>query len=81
MVREAYRLSVEERPGAVHLELPEDIAAEECDDRIFKVVGHRRPDADEGSIRQAAKMIESAKMPFIVDWCWCKQKKNRCCAY
>ena len=24
MVREAYRLSVEERPGAVHLELPED---------------------------------------------------------
>ncbi|MDE2706996.1 MAG: thiamine pyrophosphate-binding protein, partial [Gemmatimonadota bacterium] len=28
-VREAFRLAEEERPGAVHLELPEDIACEE----------------------------------------------------
>lgn len=27
-VRECFRLAEEERPGAVHLELPEDIAAE-----------------------------------------------------
>ena len=40
LVRESFRLAMEERPGAVHLELPEDIAAEECDDRIFEVVGH-----------------------------------------
>ena len=66
MVREAYRLSIEERPGAVHLELPEDIAAEECDDRIFSVVGHRRPDADEVAIDDAVKMIESAKMPLLL---------------
>ncbi len=66
MVREAYRLSIEERPGAVHLELPEDIAAEECDDRVFKVVGHRRPDADEMAIQEAVKMIEAAKMPLLL---------------
>ena len=30
MVREAFRIAQEERPGPVHLELPEDIAAEEC---------------------------------------------------
>jgi len=66
MVREAYRLSIEERPGAVHLELPEDIAAEECDDRIFKVVGHRRPDADEMAIQKAVEMIEAAKMPLLL---------------
>ena len=29
VVREAFRLASEERPGAVHIELPEDIAAEE----------------------------------------------------
>ena len=29
-VREAFRIAQEERPGPVHLELPEDIAAEEC---------------------------------------------------
>lgn len=66
IVREAYRLSVEERPGAVHIELPEDIAAEEGDDRIFKVVGHRRPDADLSAIQEAAKLIEEAKMPLLL---------------
>src|SRR3954462_10059758 len=31
IVRDAFRVAVEERPGPVHLELPEDIAAEEAD--------------------------------------------------
>ena len=66
MVRESFRLAMEERPGAVHLELPEDIAAEECDDRIFDVVGFRRPDASEMAIQEAAKMIEQAKMPLLL---------------
>jgi len=66
MVREAFRLAAEERPGAVHLELPEDIAAEDCKYRIFDVVGHRRPDADKMAIREAAKMIEAAKMPLLL---------------
>ncbi len=66
MIRESFRLAMEERPGAVHLELPEDIAAEECEDRIFKVVGHRRPDADQSAIKDAAAMIEKAKMPLLL---------------
>jgi acetolactate synthase I/II/III large subunit len=66
MVREAFRLAIEERPGAVHLELPEDIAAEDCEDRIFNIIGHRRPDADEQVIKQAVKMIQNAKMPLLL---------------
>ncbi|MFA7326059.1 MAG: acetolactate synthase large subunit [Candidatus Kapaibacterium sp.] len=66
LVRESFRLAIEERPGAVHLELPEDVAAEDCDDQLYEVVGHRRPDADERSIREAAKMIEAAKHPLIL---------------
>jgi len=66
MVLESFRLAMEERPGAVHLELPEDIAAEDCYDRIFNVVGHRRPDADEMAVQAAAKMIENAKMPLLL---------------
>src|SRR5687768_10533523 len=31
MVRDAFRVAVEERPGPVHLELPEDVAAQEVD--------------------------------------------------
>ncbi len=66
MTREAFRIAQEERPGAVHLELPEDIAAEECEERIFEVVGYRRPDADDLDITKAVRMIEDAKMPLIL---------------
>lgn len=65
-MREAIRLATEERPGAVHIELPEDIAAEDADDRIFEVIGHRRPDADEMAIQEAAKLIENAIMPLLL---------------
>jgi acetolactate synthase-1/2/3 large subunit len=66
VVREAFRIALEERPGAVHIELPEDIANEEVDERLFEVVGHRRPNADEQVTLQAAKMIEEAKMPLLL---------------
>ena len=67
MVREAFRLAMEERPGAVHLELPEDIAAEEVTEtRVFDVVQSRRPVPDEVSIEKASKMIEEAKMPLLL---------------
>jgi acetolactate synthase-1/2/3 large subunit len=76
MVRESFRLAIEERPGAVHLELPEDIAAEACDDRIFNVVGHRRPDADEMALQEAVKMIENAKMPLLLIGAGANRKKT-----
>ena len=41
-VREAFRLAQEERPGAVHLELPEDICEEEVDLEPFKASLIRR---------------------------------------
>ena len=31
LVRDAFRVAQQERPGPVHLELPEDIAADEAD--------------------------------------------------
>ena len=66
MVREAFRLAMEERPGAVYLELPEDIAEEETDATIFEVVGHRRPSADMTAIKQAAEMIDAAERPLLL---------------
>lgn len=66
LIRESFRLAIEERPGAVHLELPEDIAAEETQESIFTVVNSSIPDADEASIERAAKMIEQAKMPLLL---------------
>lgn len=66
VVREAFRTAIEERPGAVHIELPEDIAAEDAEEKLFDVVGYRRPDADEQVCKEAAKMIENAKMPLLL---------------
>lgn len=66
LVRESFRLAMEERPGAVHLELPEDIADEQCSDQIFEAVGSRRPNAGEVAIKQAVEMIEKAKMPLLL---------------
>ena len=66
VVREAFRTAMEERPGAVHIELPEDIATEEADDKLFDVVGYRRPDADEQVCKEAAKLIEAATMPLLL---------------
>jgi acetolactate synthase-1/2/3 large subunit len=45
-VREAFRLAEEERPGAVHLELPEDIAGEETDEKLLQASVVRRPIAE-----------------------------------
>ena len=76
MVRESFRVAMEERPGAVHLELPEDIAAEECEQRIFDVVGHKRPDADDSALMEAAKMIENAKRPLLLIGAGANRKKT-----
>lgn len=66
VVREAFRLAVEERPGAVHLELPEDIADEEVESKAFKVPEVRRAAPDPKAIQRAISMIEEASMPLLL---------------
>ncbi|MGS1018019.1 acetolactate synthase large subunit [Allosphingosinicella humi] len=65
-VREAFRLAEEEKPGAVHLEFPEDIAEEKTESRPFRRSLVRRPTADEKAVRAAVKRIEAAKAPLLV---------------
>lgn len=65
-VREAFRLAEEEKPGAVHLEFPEDIADEKTDSRPFRRSLVRRPTADEKAVRAAVTRIEEAKSPLLV---------------
>ena len=66
IIREAFRIAEEERPGAVHLELPEDIAREETNATIFEKHDIRRPSADEKAIAAAIKQIESTKYPLLL---------------
>ncbi len=65
-VREAFRLAEEEKPGATHLELPEDIAEEPTASRPIARSVARRPSAEAKAVRQAVKALEAAKRPVLV---------------
>jgi len=65
-VREAFRCAEEERPGAVHLELPEDIAREETQVPIFPAHHARRAAAERKAVAHAVSMIEGARRPLLL---------------
>jgi len=68
-VREAFRRAEEERPGAVHLELPEDIARDEVakDEAILLPTEYaRRPSPDDAALVQAAEAISNARHPILM---------------
>jgi acetolactate synthase-1/2/3 large subunit len=65
-VREAIRLATQEKPGAVHLELPEDIACEETDAVLIKASLVRRPTAERKSIIAAIERLRQATSPLLV---------------
>ena len=76
VIREAFRIAKEERPGAVHIELPEDIATEQVDYRLLKVHFIRRPIADTKVIVKASEMIKNSKMPLLLIGAGANRKKT-----
>ncbi len=66
IVREAFRLAHEERPGAVHIELPEDISDENTRAKLIEPSVVRRPIAEYKAIAKATDMIEAAKSPVLL---------------
>jgi acetolactate synthase-1/2/3 large subunit len=67
LVRDAFRIAAEERPGPVLLELPEDIAGAEAE-AVTMVPRHpiEIPVAHRASLDRAAEMILAAKRPLIM---------------
>ncbi|CAA9240903.1 MAG: Thiamine pyrophosphate-requiring enzymes [uncultured Acetobacteraceae bacterium] len=68
LVRDAFRVAQEERPGPVHLELPEDVAAEEVSDAPPPVPPHpvELPVAPRAALDRAAEMILGAERPLLM---------------
>jgi len=66
IVRKAVRIARTEKPGAVHLELPEDVAKQECQACPLTPKRYRRPVADDTIIDQAFNCLSSAKKPVII---------------
>jgi acetolactate synthase-1/2/3 large subunit len=67
IVREAFRVAEEERPGPVHLELPEDIAAAAAENPGM-VPAHpvEIPLASAVALDRAARIIMMAKRPLVM---------------
>jgi acetolactate synthase-1/2/3 large subunit len=66
LVRDAFRVAQQERPGPVHLELPEDIAADEATADIISPHVVELPVAPAVAIERAAAMIKAARKPLVM---------------
>jgi len=67
IVRDAFRVAMEERPGPVHLELPEDIASEEAvSAAVIPVHELHLAIASVGALDAAAKAILAANRPLVM---------------
>ena len=66
-VREAFRMAQQERPGPVHLELPEDIAAEEAPDvPVVPPLPTALPVAPPAALDRAAELVLAAERPLVM---------------
>ena len=66
VVRKAFKLATTEKPGACHIELAEDIAAQMADGEPLQPRKLRRPVPDDKIVDRAWQLIREAKRPVIL---------------
>ena len=69
VVWKAFKVAETEKPGAVHLELPENIAcmdADETHEKPIIPIRARRSSPDNHSLRHAAELIDKSRSPVIL---------------
>jgi acetolactate synthase I/II/III large subunit len=65
VIRKAFKLAESEKPGACHIEVPEDVAGEAIDGTPLSTERARRPSPDRQALETAARLIEGASFPLI----------------
>lgn len=66
VIRNAFKHAEAYRPGAIHIELPEDVAEEETEATVQKRSEIKIPYPDPEAVKRAAAMICEAKNPLII---------------
>ncbi|WP_024546638.1 acetolactate synthase large subunit [Picosynechococcus sp. NKBG15041c] len=66
IVRRAFKIAQQEKPGAVHIDLPENIAAMAVEGQPLQRDGRDKIYAASRSVNRAAEAIASAKNPLIL---------------
>jgi acetolactate synthase-1/2/3 large subunit len=65
VIRKAFKLAESEKPGACHVEVPEDVAGEAVEGTPLSTVRARRPSPDRPALQAAARLVEEASHPLI----------------
>ena len=65
VIRKAFKLAEAEKPGACHIEVPEDVAGEAVEGAPLSTERPRRPSPDRLALQTAACLIEAASFPLI----------------
>ncbi|HEX2897845.1 MAG TPA: acetolactate synthase large subunit, partial [candidate division Zixibacteria bacterium] len=66
-VRKAFKVAESEKPGATHLELPEDVAEQNLEKpEYFEIRKVRRPSPDHTAVDMAIDVISKSKKPLIL---------------
>jgi acetolactate synthase-1/2/3 large subunit len=65
VIRKAFKVAEAEKPGACHVEVPEDVAEEAAEGEPLSTERPRRPSPDRQALRSAARLIEGASFPLI----------------
>lgn len=78
-LQNAFKIAKSERPGAVHIELPEDIASEEVSlsEKLYFHEKVRRPVMDEKAKDLLVKELSKAKKPMILIGAGANRKRIR----
>lgn len=66
IVRRAFKIAQTEKPGAVHIDLPENIAAMPAIGKPLTTDGHEKTYAAFASIEKASEIISKAENPLIL---------------
>ena len=66
IIRKAVRLARGEKPGAVHIELAEDLAKLEASAEPMAPIRYRRPVPDEKIVNRAMDLLKQARKPVII---------------
>ena len=66
VVRKAFKVAEAEKPGATHLELPEDVMRSECDARPLPVNRTVQPGPADADVLLAAQAIRRARRPIVL---------------
>src|SRR3712207_1388004 len=66
VVRKAFKVAQQQKPGATHIELPEDVMAAEVDGRPLRTDAIRRPEPGPRALETAVSIIRDADCPIVL---------------